>query len=86
MRKTPPAADDPKVSQAEPTAPHPIDANGRVLDNCGLPINGPARARALATLNKPDPRDEPDAWPAPDGSAALISTDPAPNGDGQQQD
>lgn len=63
----------PVTTQAEPTRPRPVDANGRALDEWGLPLNGPARLAALAELGRPDPRDEPDAWPAP----AAPDTTPA---------
>lgn len=62
-------AREPKTSQEEPTAPRPVDANGRTLDRYGLPISGPARAAVLAELKKPDPNEHPAAWgetPAPE--------------------
>lgn len=63
-------AREPKTTQAEPTAPRPVDADGRALDGWGLPLSGPARARALDEAGKPDPRDDPDAWsPASDTPA-----------------
>lgn len=51
-----------KIEQDAPTAARPVDANGRELDQWGLPINGPARARALEEIGKPDPHFEPEAW------------------------
>lgn len=54
----------PKVTQAEPTKPRPIDETGRALDVWGLPISGPARARRLTELNKTDPRKDPEGWGA----------------------
>ncbi|MBN8844794.1 MAG: hypothetical protein J0H88_16255 [Sphingomonadales bacterium] len=40
---------EPEVTQADPTAPQPVDeATGLVLDKHGLPISGPARLRWLA--------------------------------------
>ncbi|WP_336958750.1 hypothetical protein [Sphingobium aquiterrae] len=56
------SGDAPEKSQAQPTAPRPVDAMGRELDQWGLPLNGPARARALAALQKPDPNIVPEAW------------------------
>jgi hypothetical protein len=38
----------------------PTDENGRELDVHGLPLNGPARLRALA--GRPDPNLEPEAF------------------------
>lgn len=61
------------IEQEAPTAARPVDANGRELDQWGLPINGPARARALEEIGKPDPHFEPEAWAvvAVDGAAAT---------------
>lgn len=53
---------DASDGQAAVTAPRPVDAQGRELDHWGLPINGPARLRALAQLAKPDPNEDPSAW------------------------
>jgi hypothetical protein len=65
-----------ETTQAEPTAPRPVSPEGRALDQWGLPMSGPARARALAEAGKPDPRDEPDAWVAlPAASAAPDKQD-----------
>lgn len=50
------------VDQNPPTAPRKVDAQGRELDQWNLPLNGPARIRALAELGKPDPNVEPGAW------------------------
>lgn len=50
------------AAAATGTAPRPVDAQGRELDQWGLPINGPARAGALAELGKPDPNDDLTAW------------------------
>lgn len=58
------AARDPKTTQDEPTAPQATDADGRIVDAFGLPVNGVARAAALATAGKPDPLVAPDAWAA----------------------
>lgn len=58
---------DPKVSQAAPTAARPVSADGRTLDPWGLPIGGPARQRALE--GRPDPLDDPSAWPGPSPTA-----------------
>ncbi|MCH4893380.1 hypothetical protein GO308_09690 [Sphingomonas sp. SFZ2018-12] len=44
------------------TKPRPRDAQGRELDEYGLPLIGPARQRALAELGKPDPNTDPKAW------------------------
>jgi hypothetical protein len=58
-------AADPKVTQAEPTAPRPVDGQGYQLDRWGLPLVGPARLRRLAELGKPDPDTDPAAWAPP---------------------
>lgn len=50
------------------TKPRPRDKAGRVLDQWGLPLNGPARIRALDALGKRDPHSNPEDWP--DHSAA----------------
>lgn len=52
----------PDITQAEPTAPRPVDPDGRALDQWGLPLSGPARIRALTELKKPDPQVDPAAW------------------------
>lgn len=52
----------PDPTQDKPTAPQPVDANGRLLDQFGVPLNGPARIAALAELEKPDPNTDPAAW------------------------
>ena len=54
----------PATTQADPTAPRPVDETGRTLDGWGLPVNGPARLAALAAAGKPDPLDDPAAWGA----------------------
>lgn len=61
----------PEVEQAAPTAARPVDANGRELDQYGLPLNGPARVAALAELGKPDPNDAPEVWADPDDVPEL---------------
>lgn len=63
-----------KTSQEQPTSTRPIDGQGREIDQWSLPINGPARLRALAAHGKPDPNTSPEAW-------AFMATDeeqPAP--------
>lgn len=67
----------PRTTQEKPTQPRPVDGAGRQLDQWGLPFSGPARARRLAELNKPDPNDEPGAW-APDGAGAVEAAPVAP--------
>ncbi|MEA3018404.1 MAG: hypothetical protein QOI38_3126 [Sphingomonadales bacterium] len=54
----------PETTQAEPTKARPTDKSGRQLDEFKLPISGPARARELERLGKPDPRTNPEAWGA----------------------
>lgn len=57
-------------TQDKPTKPRPVDGAGRQLDQWGLPFSGPARARRLRELNKPDPNVDPSAWtPSPSGEA-----------------
>ncbi len=51
-----------KTTQADPTKPQRQDRAGRMLDEFGLPLSGPARVRALQELGKPDPREDPEAW------------------------
>lgn len=59
----------PEVTQAEPTKARPLDGAGRPLDEHGLPVNGPARARALADRGIPDPAlAEPAPEQAPQGT------------------
>lgn len=62
-----------KIEQDAPTAARPVDVSGRELDQWGLPINGPARARALEEIGKPDPHFEPEAWAAPAAEAAAVT-------------
>lgn len=54
-----------KSTQEDPTRPRPTDANGRALDEWGLPLSGPARVAALAEAGKRDPREDPEAWKKP---------------------
>lgn len=54
------------------TRPRPRDANGYELDQWGLPLIGPARARALKALGKPDPRTDPAAWQAQAATAPMT--------------
>ena len=52
----------PKMTQDEPTRPRDVcPETGRQIDEFGLPISGPARARKLAEIGKPDPRDAAEA-------------------------
>lgn len=51
-----------QVDLSPPTAPRKVDGQGRELDQWGLPLNGPARIRALEKLGKPDPNVAPEAW------------------------
>lgn len=70
---------DPGVTQEAPTAPQARDAFGRLLDQWGLPVNGPCRVVALAELGLPDPNDDPDAWEDQDGPDPLeFAAAPAP--------
>lgn len=66
-------AREPKTTQDDPTAPRPTDEAGRVLDGWGLPVNGPARAAALAEAGKPDPLEDPSAWGRPATSAPTVT-------------
>lgn len=71
-----------KISQDAPTKARPVDASGHILDEWGLPINGPARMAVLTELGHDDPNDNPDAWPdawpeARDGSLPSAGTEPA---------
>jgi len=59
-----------------PTASRPTDDAGRELDEFGLPINGPARLRALA--GRPDPCIQSEATASDAGSAPIAA--PAPTG------
>lgn len=75
-----PKAGAPTTTQAEPTQPFDRDENGFVLDSWGLPVSGPARVAVLATMGRPDPNDEPDAWAggerAPTGGVADLLAPP----------
>lgn len=53
-----------KVLVGEPTRPRLVDGQGRELDQWGLPISGPARARRLAELGRPDPEHDSAGWAA----------------------
>lgn len=64
---------DPKTTQGEPTAPRPVDQNGRTLDEYGLPLNGPARLAALD--GKPDPRDAAPVSPPVDPATPPTQQD-----------
>lgn len=57
---------------APPTQPRPRDENGRELDEYGLPLSGPARVKALAALERPDPHVEPDTWRTPANATATL--------------
>lgn len=61
------------IAQDAPTAARPVDANGREIDQWGLPINGPARVRALAELGKPDPHFAPEAWVSASAESAAVT-------------
>lgn len=63
---TRPRKTEPETSQDEPTRPRARDENGRMLDEHGLPLAGPARLAALdgkpdPALEAAEPADEPDA-------------------------
>lgn len=62
------------IIQADPTAPRERDAFGSELDQWGLPLSGPIRARMLAELGKPDPNEDPAAWD--DGANASPASSP----------
>lgn len=64
---------DQKREQAPATAPRPVDAQGRELDQWGLPLSGPARARALAEIGKPDPNEDRSAWIDAGGDDAAVT-------------
>ena len=61
------------------TKSRPRDAQGRELDEYGLPLIGPARQRALAELGKPDPNTDPKAWRnvVTDAPAAIEQETPS---------
>lgn len=61
----------------EPTAERPRDANGRELDEWGLPRNGPARVDALCQLGKRDPRTHPEDWSDEPAKSARRARKPA---------
>lgn len=67
-------AAQPATSQAEPTLAHPQDDAGRALDQWGLPFSGPARARVLKALGRPDPHTDLEAWA---NAAPATTTEPA---------
>ena len=67
-----------KPEDSLPTQPRRTDAQGRELDQWGLPLNGPARQRALDAAGKPDPDFEPEAWASDEGAAAAVVA-PAPS-------
>lgn len=56
------AATAPTITQEEPTRERPVDADGRVLDGWRLPLSGPARMRALASIGRADPVVDPTGW------------------------
>jgi hypothetical protein len=60
-----------KAPEAIDTQPPQRDAFGRLLDQWGVPVNGPCRVAALAAAGLPDPNDDPDAWEGVDAPAAL---------------
>lgn len=62
-----------------PTQPRRTDAQGRELDQWGLPLNGPARQRALDAAGKPDPNFEPEAWANASDEGAAVIVAPAPS-------
>lgn len=66
-----------EIIQADPTAPRERAPNGLELDQWGLPLSGPIRARWLADMGKPDPNVDPTAW-ADDADAALASSADVP--------
>lgn len=70
-RKTTPAESE------RPTEPRPRDRSGRELDAWGLPRNGPARARALEKMGRPDPELDPKGWasPATDGASLPAAAE-----------
>lgn len=69
-----------QVDLNPPTAPRKVDAQGRELDQWGLPLNGPARIRALAKLGKPDPNVAPEAWAAAAATAKAKAKTETENG------
>lgn len=46
---------EPAPIAAPPTQPRPVGAQGHALDAEGLPLSGPARARAIAARAVPAP-------------------------------
>lgn len=77
-------AREPKVNQEAPTAPQPRDPQGRVLDQWGLPHSGPARAAALATLKREDPRIDPTGWEVTPAASTELA--PAASAPGKAQE
>ena len=71
-RKTADTNPAPQTTQADPTAPRPRDAQGHELDEHGLPLCGPARARRLVELEIADPALATD-------DAAAASDTPTPD-------
>ena len=77
-----------QITQADPTAPRERDAFGHEIDQWGLPLSGPIRARLLADLGKPDPNVAPAAWEGatplrelPAGDAQVPGGDSLPPSD-----
>ena len=73
--KTPEAAPADKVAKPPkdlPTKERPRDAQGRELDEHGLPLIGPVRSAILAELELPDPVADPEAWRAAKPSKSEI--------------
>lgn len=70
-----------KVTQEQPTQPRATDAQGRELDEHGLPLCGPARDLALEALGIADPNDEPEA----DASAGPVAPDGAAGAPGSTE-
>ncbi len=59
------------VSGLTPTSNPVRNAYGLELDRFGLPVNGPARAAVLSTMEIADPALEPGEWDFRDGERAA---------------
>ena len=59
------------VSGVTPTSNPVRNAYGLELDRFGLPVNGPARAAVLSTMEIADPALEPGEWDFRDGERAA---------------
>lgn len=56
------ASAEPQITQEPSTLPRVRDAQGRELDQWGLPMNARARAAALEVADRREPREFPQDW------------------------